>query len=126
MLLKFQELVDMAAKLRSKDGGCPWDQKQTIESLKKCILEEAAEVGEAIDEGDAKHIEEELGDLLFNMVLIAQIASEQGDFDMKGVLEKIGEKIVSRHTWVFGTDKASTAEEAVALWKKNKAKEKGK
>ncbi len=113
----------MAAKLRSKDGGCPWDQKQTVESLKKCILEEAAEVAEAIDEGDAKHIEEELGDLLFNMVLIAQIASEKGDFDMKGVLERIGEKIISRHTWVFGTDKASTPEEAVALWMKNKEKE---
>ena len=86
--------------------------------MKKCIVDESAEVVEAIDKNDIPNLEEELGDLLFNILLIAQIASEKGDFDMKSVMEKIGEKIVSRHTWVFGTDKASTPEEALALWKR--------
>lgn len=123
MLVKFQELIDLCAKLRSEEG-CPWDRKQTYETMKKCILDESAEVAEAIDKNDIPNLEEELGDLLFNILLIAQIASENKDFDMKSVMEKIGEKIVSRHTWVFGTDKASTPEEALALWKENKKKEK--
>ncbi len=123
MLIKFQELIDLCSKLRSEEG-CPWDRKQTYETMKKCIVDESAEVVEAIDKNDIPNLEEELGDLLFNILLIAQIASEKGDFDMKSVMEKIGEKIVSRHTWVFGTDKASTPEEALALWKENKKKEK--
>ncbi len=121
MLVKFQELLDICKKLRSEEG-CPWDRKQDYESMKKCIIEESAEVAEAIEKNDIPNLEEELGDLLFNILLIAQIASEKGDFDMKSVMEKIGEKIISRHTWVFGTDKAETAEEALALWKKNKKK----
>ena len=123
MLLKFQELIDLCSKLRSEEG-CPWDRKQTYETMKKCIVDESAEVVEAIEKNDIPNLEEELGDLLFNILLIDQIASEKGDFDMKSVMEKIGEKIVSRHTWVFGTDKASTPEEALALWKENKKKEK--
>ncbi len=123
MLLKFQELIDLCSKLRSEEG-CPWDKKQTYETMKKCIVDESAEVVEAIEKNDIPNLEEELGDLLFNILLIAQIASEKGDFDMKSVMTKIGEKIVSRHTWVFGTDKATTAEEALALWKENKKKEK--
>ena len=126
MLIKFQELVDICKKLRSEDGGCPWDRAQTFETMKKCILDEAEEVAQAIDKNDIPNLEEELGDLLFNIFIIAQIASEKGDFDLKSVLEKISEKIVSRHTWVFGEDKAATAEEALALWKKNKVKERSK
>lgn len=123
MLIKFQELLDLCSKLRSEEG-CPWDRKQTYETMKKCIVDESDEVAKAIDKNDIPNLEEELGDLLFNILLIAQIASEKVDFDMKSVMEKIGEKIVSRHTWVFGTDKASTAEEALALWRENKKKEK--
>lgn len=125
MLTKFQELVDICKKLRSEEG-CPWDREQTFESMKKCILDESAEVAEAIDKNDVKNLEEELGDLLFNIFIIAQIASEKGDFDLKSVLHKIGEKIVSRHTWVFGSDKATTAEEALELWRSNKVKERSK
>lgn len=121
MLIKFQELVDICKKLRSEEG-CPWDRQQTFESMKKCILEESDEVAKAIENNDIPNLEEELGDLLFNIFIIAQIASEKGDFDLKSVLEKISTKIIERHTWVFGEDKASTPEEAVALWKKNKKK----
>jgi len=113
----------MAARLRGENG-CPWDQKQTVESMAKNIVDEAREVEEAIQEGDYEHISEEMGDLLFNLIMIAQIASEDGKFDMATVMGKIAEKIVARHTWVFGTDTAKTPEEAVELWMKNKAKEK--
>ncbi len=121
MLVKFQELIDLCSKLRSEEG-CPWDRKQTYETMKKCIIDESAEVVGAIEKNDIPNLEEELGDLLFNILLIAQIASENKDFDMKSVMEKIGKKIIERHTWVFGSDKAGTAEEALALWKKNKKK----
>ncbi len=119
---KFKNLLDISAKLRA-EGGCPWDRKQTIESMKPMVLEEAQEVAEAIEKGDLKNLEEEIGDLMFCLILLSQIAKEDGHFDMGTVLEKSAEKIISRHTWVFGEDKASTAEEALELWKKNKAKE---
>jgi tetrapyrrole methylase family protein/MazG family protein len=125
MHLKFKHLLEIAEKLR-QPGGCPWDREQTIKSMKPLLLEEAEEVAEAIDSGDLKHVEEELGDLLFCILMIAQIASEKKDFDMGSILEANAEKIVSRHTWVFGTDKAETAEEALALWMKNKEKEKAR
>lgn len=125
MLVRFKALLDMATRLRSETG-CPWDRKQTVESMREHILEEAEELAEAISDGDYDDISEEMGDLLFNMIMIAQIASEEGKFDMGDVMEKIAEKIVTRHTWVFGTDKAETAEEALELWLKNKAKEKSK
>ena len=113
----------MVAKLRSEDG-CPWDRKQTIASMKKHMLEEAEELAEAIDNDDTQHIEEELGDLLLNLLMIAQIAQEEKKFDIGSAMEKIAGKLISRHTWVFGTDEAATPEEAVELWYKNKAKEK--
>ena len=122
MHIKFKNLIEMVAKLRSEDG-CPWDRKQTIASMKKHMLEEAEELAEAIDTGDSAHIEEEVGDLLLNLLMIAQIAQEEGEFDMGTVMEKVAGKLIARHTWVFGTDEANTPEEAVALWYKNKAKE---
>ncbi|MBT4385158.1 nucleotide pyrophosphohydrolase [Candidatus Peregrinibacteria bacterium] len=123
MHLKFKDLVEICLKLRAK-GGCPWDQEQTIESLKACVLEEAQEVAEAIESGKAEDIQEEIGDLLFTLVMMTNIAAEDKKFDMKDVLEGAAEKLVRRHTWVFGTDKAETAEEALELWMKNKEKEK--
>jgi len=125
MHLKFQNLLEIAAKLRA-EGGCPWDREQSIASMSPKLLEEGQEVQEAVAKEDWENLEEELGDVLFNIVMIAQIASEEGKFDMGGVLEKIAEKLISRHTWVFGSDKASTAEEALELWMKNKAVEKAK
>jgi len=120
MHLKFKDLLEIAARLRKE---CPWDKKQTIETLKPHLMEEAEEVMEAIESGNMDHVAEEMGDLIFTMILMAQIASESEAFDMGVILEKSAEKMISRHTWVFGTDNADTPEEAVELWLKNKAKE---
>lgn len=118
----FKELVKLAEKLRSETG-CPWDRKQTIASMLQYIDEEVHEVREAIENGDHKNLEEELGDVLFQLVMIAQIAKENKYFDIEDVLDGIYKKITSRHTWVFGKDKAKTPEEALAMWAKNKEKE---
>lgn len=123
MKTSFQKLIDIAKKLRSETG-CPWDKAQTIESLLEGIEEEAEEVGEAIKNGDYSNLREELGDLLFQIILIAQIASERELFDMKDVMDDLAEKLVRRHSWVFGDDKAKTPEEALKKWKANKRKEK--
>jgi len=125
MHLKFKNLLEISSTLRA-EGGCPWDREQTIESLAHCITDEAEEVVQAIDKKDTENLEEEIGDLLFCLIMIAQIAKEEGKFDMGSVMDKIAEKMIARHTWVFGTDKAKTAEEAVELWLKNKAVEKTK
>ncbi|MFH1284534.1 MAG: MazG nucleotide pyrophosphohydrolase domain-containing protein [Candidatus Peregrinibacteria bacterium] len=119
------DLQILAEKLRS-DTGCPWDRKQTIVSMLKYIKDEVEEVSQAIENGDHENLKEELGDVLFQIVMIAQIAREHGYFDMDGVVEGIYKKIRSRHTWVFGKDKARTPEEAVEKWKENKKREKNK
>jgi uncharacterized protein YabN with tetrapyrrole methylase and pyrophosphatase domain len=119
MHLKLKDLIEIAEKLRSENG-CPWDKKQTLDSLAPKVLEEAQELQEAVAKGDLANVEEELGDVLFTLVMMAQIAREEGTFDLGTAMEKVGEKFISRHTWVFGSDKASTPEEAVELWMKNK------
>ena len=120
---QFQKLLDLAAKLRSPTG-CPWDQKQTIRSLAESLEEESDEVLSAIEKGDDENLEEELGDLLFNIVMISQIAAEEKKFRMSGILRKIEQKIVARHSWVFGPDrkKVKNANDALRLWRENKAK----
>lgn len=120
---EFDKLVSIAKKLRAP-GGCPWDRSRKLEDLKKDLLEEAAEVGEAMDNKDDENLREELGDLIFNIVLAAVIAEEEGRFQFKDVLKDIANKIISRHTWVFGDDKARTPEEALKIWAQNKKKEK--
>ena len=125
MMQSFKKLVEIARQLRGPEG-CPWDQSKTLEELQKDFMEEADEVKQALEKNDWKNLREELGDVLFNMVLMTVIAEEQGLFTMKDVLEDIQKKIVSRHTWVFGDDKASTPGEAIALWQKNKENERKK
>lgn len=120
---KFSELVKIAGHLRS-DKGCPWDREQTILSMIEHFTEEAEEVKSAMEKGDHANLQEELGDLLFNIVLIAQIAKEEKLFNISKVLSGIEKKIKTRHTWVFGKDKAKTADEALVLWTRNKQKEK--
>lgn len=117
----FQNLLAITKRLRSPIG-CPWDRKQTIQSLAKCLNEEAGEVLQAIKKRDYENLEEELGDLLLNIVMITQIAKEKKLFSMSGILAKITRKIKSRHTWVFGKDrkKVKTAEDALRLWRENK------
>jgi MazG family protein len=98
--MEFQELLDIMAKLRSEKG-CPWDREQTRETLKPYIIEEAYELIEAIEENDPEKIKEELGDLLFQIVFQSQVAKENKEFDMSGVIDKIGNKMISRHPHVF-------------------------
>ena len=119
-----RKLVDLMARLRGPDG-CPWDRKQTTESLKPFLIEETYEVIDALDERDPEKIKEELGDLLFQIIFHAQLAREQGDFTIEDVIAANVEKMVRRHPHVFGTEKAETAAEVLANWEEIKKKEKG-
>jgi XTP/dITP diphosphohydrolase len=121
-----QHLIEIVAKLRSPDGGCPWDLAQTPETLIPYIIEEAHEVVYAIREGKQEAIAEELGDLLLQVVLQAQIASERGDFSLQEVAEGISEKLIRRHPHVFGDVKVESADEVNRNWEQIKAAEKGK
>lgn len=118
-----KELLKLAKTLRGPNG-CPWDKKQKLKNIPPMIQEEAEEILEAIQKKDWENMKEEIGDVLFNLCLLIQMAEEKKYFKAKDVIDAIEKKIISRHTWVFGKDKASTAEEALALWKKNKTKEK--
>ena len=117
----FQKLVDIAKHLRSKTG-CPWDRKQTIETLVEHFMNEATELKEGIEKKDYQNVKEEIGDVLFNLIMMVNIAEEDKLFTMKEVLEDIATKIIERHTWVFGDDKVETPEEAIRKWKENKKK----
>ena len=96
------ELIAVVARLRDPEGGCPWDLAQTHASLVPYVLEEAHEVADAIRSGDDQHLAEELGDLLLQVVLHAQIASEAGSFDLAQIAAGISAKLVRRHPHVFG------------------------
>lgn len=105
------------------EKGCPWDKKQTMESLKPFIVEEAYELLEAIDENNPEAIKEELGDLLFQIIFQCQIAKEKGEFDMTDVIEKIEKKMISRHPHVFGDAQYNTSEEVLENWEAHKKRE---
>ena len=97
----FDRLLAIMARLR-EPGGCPWDREQTPASLKPFLIEEAYEVLDALDAGEARALAEELGDLLFQVVFHARIAEERGEFAMRDVLAALVDKMVSRHPHVFG------------------------
>ncbi|PIN69953.1 nucleotide pyrophosphohydrolase [Candidatus Woesearchaeota archaeon CG11_big_fil_rev_8_21_14_0_20_43_8] len=119
----FERLVKILEQLRG-EGGCPWDQEQTIESMKSCVLDEAREVAEAIENGDMENLKEEIGDLMFVLIFIAGIAKEKGHFDIKSSIDGIYDKMIRRHPHIFGDAKAKNAEEATRLFNEAKAKEK--
>ncbi len=125
----FEDLKEIIAALRSENG-CPWDKVQTHESLKGCMKEEAYEVIEAIDElkedRKGEHLREELGDVLLQVMMHSQIASEQQHFTVEDVVQEVAEKMVRRHPHVFGTISADTPEAALDTWEQAKEKEKGK
>ena len=121
-LSEFQTLVDIVALLRAP-GGCPWDREQTHESLKRNLLEEAHEVLEAIDRGDASVLTEELGDLLVQIAFHADIAREAGLFEMGDVVERINRKLIRRHPHVFADESVSDAREVERNWERIKAAE---
>jgi tetrapyrrole methylase family protein/MazG family protein len=123
-ILDFQRLLDVVARLRGPDG-CPWDRKQTHESLARHMVEEAHEAVDAINHGDWEHLYEELGDLLLQVALHAQLASEEGTFDARDPLRSIIAKLLRRHPHVFGEVKLDTPEEVIARWESIKAEERG-
>ncbi|MGB3207812.1 MAG: nucleoside triphosphate pyrophosphohydrolase [Crinalium sp.] len=120
-----QQLIDVIAKLRSPDGGCPWDLAQTQETLIPYVIEEAYEVVDAIRSGNQDAIAEELGDLLLQVVLQSQVASDEGKFTLTEVAQGITEKLIRRHPHVFGDVEVQNAEEVHQNWEKIKAAEKG-
>ena len=120
----FEELVGVIATLRSENG-CPWDREQTHETLKSTLIEETYETLEAIDTGDPSKLKEELGDLLLNIMLQAQIAAEHKDFDIYAVIEILTEKLIRRHPHVFGDVDVESSEDVVKNWEAIKRQEAG-
>ncbi|MBI5142302.1 MAG: nucleoside triphosphate pyrophosphohydrolase [Nitrospirae bacterium] len=123
--MPFEELVDIMRKLRSPEGGCPWDRQQTRKSLTPFLVEETYEVLDAIESGKPDEIREELGDLLFQIVFHSQVADEAGEFSIDDVISGIRDKMVSRHPHVFGDASYDTPAEVLAQWEDRK-KEEGK
>ena len=123
-LSQFATLVEIIARLRAPDGGCPWDRKQTHSSLRENLLEECYEVLEALDEADGEKLCAELGDLLMQIVLHAQIATEAGEFELEDVIKSINAKLIHRHPHIFGSLKVKDAEEVALNWEALKQEEK--
>ncbi|HYP17585.1 MAG TPA: MazG family protein [Opitutus sp.] len=119
-----EDLKHTMARLRSRDGGCPWDQEQTHASLVRCLIDEVSELIDTIDRGDYPHMREELGDVLIQVVFHACIAEERGQFNFDDVARDINEKLIRRHPHVFGTGRLETSEQVIAEWEKIKATEK--
>jgi len=124
-LTALKELIEVVAKLRSPDGGCPWDLAQTPQTLIPYIIEEAYETADAIRKGDKNAIVEELGDLLLQVILQAQIASESHQFTLAEIAAGITEKLIRRHPHVFGDVEVNSVDEVRENWEKIKAAEKG-
>lgn len=126
-MTKFEEFEAIIARLRAPDG-CPWDREQTHASLKKGCIEEAAEVICGINildqTGDPENLKEELGDLLLQIVMHAQIAKEEGLFAMDDVIQTVMDKMIRRHPHVFGTVEVADSEEVLTNWAEIKKQEK--
>lgn len=121
---EMQSLVETIWRLRQPDG-CPWDRKQTHESIGKNMIEEAYEALDCIEAGDEAHLREELGDVLMQVVLHAQIAADAGAFTMADVARDINDKLIRRHPHVFGGRSADSADDVLAIWDSVKLAEKG-
>ena len=123
MKTSFENLKQTVCTLRGPDG-CPWDKKQTHETLIKCLQNESQELIDAINNKDDENMKEELGDVLLQVLMHAQIAQEEGKFTIEDVIAYLDEKLHRRHPHVFGDHaKAATPEEALALWREMKKKE---
>ena len=115
----FDELVQIMHILQGPDG-CPWDKAQTHESLRPFMLEETYEAIDAINEGDTDHLYDELGDILMQVVMHAEIAKNHGEFDISDATTAICEKMIDRHTHIFGSDSAQDPDSVLDLWARNK------
>lgn len=120
----FQQLVALCARLRAP-GGCPWDREQTLDSLRTYVIEEAYEVVESLSAEDPRALAGELGDLLFQIVFVSQIAKEKGWFDVEDVCREVHAKMVRRHPHVFGDRAVAGAAEVVRNWEAIKQDENG-
>ncbi|MBV9996567.1 MAG: nucleoside triphosphate pyrophosphohydrolase [Caulobacteraceae bacterium] len=116
-------LIEIMARLRAPDGGCPWDREQTFSSIAPYTIEEAYEVADAIERGDRGELKEELGDLLLQVVYHARMAEELGAFDFEAVAAGIADKMVRRHPHVFGDKVVRDAGEQTLAWEAIKAEE---
>jgi len=115
----FDRLLELMDNLLGENG-CPWDRAQTHESLAENMTEECNEAVRAIKNGDMENLKEELGDVLLQVVFHAKLAEKRGSFTMDDVIRTLCDKLVKRHTHVFGSDTAKTPEEALLIWEKNK------
>ena len=120
----FDEFVETIAALRTPETGCPWDLEQTHASIAPNMIEEAFEAVDAIEQSDVRHMREELGDVLLQVVLQSQIAADDGEFTIDDVCRDVNDKIVRRHPHVFGDVDAGSANEVITLWDKIKLQEK--
>lgn len=121
--MSIERLRAIMAALRDPERGCPWDREQTWASIAPHTLEEAFELADAIERGDARHVRDELGDLLFQVVFQSRIAEEQGLFDLDAVAAGISDKLERRHPHVFGDATVSSTAEQSAAWEEHKAAE---
>ena len=123
----FEDFVKIIRRLRAKDG-CPWDREQTHDSLRPCMMEEAAEFVSSIriyhESGSAENMREELGDILLQVVMHSVIAEEEGLFTLEDVIEEVSEKMIRRHPHIFGTAEADSPEQVLQNWDEIKKKEK--
>lgn len=123
-LSDIEALLRIMARLRSPDGGCPWDLEQNFSTIAPYTIEEAYEVADAIESGDMDELRDELGDLLLQVVFHARMAQEAGSFQFSDVVRAICEKMIRRHPHVFGDEKARAAGEVAGRWEDIKATEK--
>ena len=120
---ELDEIIELLEKLRAEKG-CPWDREQTIKSLRKDLKDEFEEVIQAIDKEDHDNLKEEIGDLIWTLLLMVQIAKEQELFEVVDVLKNTRDKIIRRHPHVFGNEKAGDAEDALRISNRVKEMEK--
>lgn len=116
-------LLSIMQQLRDPEGGCPWDLQQNFASIVPYTIEEAYEVADAIEQGDMKEVQDELGDLLFQVVFYAQLGKEQGDFDFEAIAKSISDKLVRRHPHVFGEQNGRDAGQVKQQWEQIKRQE---
>jgi|TARA_A100001015_G_C15034916_1_gene735558 MazG family protein len=117
------DLLQTVAALRDPESGCPWDIEQTHQSIADCLIDECCELLQTIDRNDLHHMEEELGDVLLQVVMHAQMAKESGHFDFADVCRVVNEKLVRRHPHVFGDNRLAGSDAVLQQWDKIKAGE---
>lgn len=123
-MTEMTQLLDVVAKLRDPQTGCPWDIKQTFDSMLPHLLEETYEVAEALHTNNRTALREELGDLLLQVIFLSQLAREKGDFTFHDVVQDLHDKLIFRHPHVFGDKSAQNSEEALQNWEAQKTVEK--